>query len=93
MTDTFTGIVRTQSGSRYEFKPGMVRRVNDDAHKRADGEWVQLRAMFPKTPTVGYRLSLVLETLAAHGPDDDGNEGGIITTRLTSAVTSCEPSQ
>lgn len=90
MSASFNGIVRTYSGSSYEFRDGVVRRVNDGAAKRADGEWVRVITMFPKTPEVGFCMTLVLESLAAHGPDDEGNEGGAVTTRMTSVVTSCD---
>lgn len=83
--------VTTETGSVYEFTGGSVRRVNDTAQKRADGSWVRLITMFPKTPEVGYSMVLVLESLSALGPDDDGRElHGGSTTRTTSRVTRVE---
>ncbi len=83
-------IVTTESGSVYEFEADRVRRVNTDATKRGDGEWQTLFTMFPKTPTVGHPMVLVLESLARYGGDDQGTPPEFVsgeTTRRTTPVT------
>ena len=82
--------IYTESGSLYEIADGHVRRQNEDAVKRGDGEWQRLVTQFPTTPTVGYPLELVMESLARYGADDSGATGGEtsnVTTRRTSRVT------
>jgi len=80
--------VTTESGAVYEFAEGRVRRVNESHVKRADGDWVRLVTMFPKTPEVGVGMVLVLESLAEHGPDDYGTRvPDATTTRVTTRVT------
>lgn len=86
-------IVTTESGARYEFRPGEVRRLNPSAEKRGDGEWQRLRTMFPNTPTVGAPMVLVIDSLAGYGTDDYGtptDEASDTTTRHTTRVVSIE---
>lgn len=72
--------VTTQSGSLYEFdKEKMrMRRVNEDATLRRDGQWVKL--LFFPDPLVGKDMVIYLEGLG-EGP---------YTTRTTTRVTSVE---
>lgn len=79
--------VTTESGAVYEFSGDRVRRVNESHVKRADGDWVRLVTMFPKTPEVGSSMELVLDSLASYGPDDYGTRSpGATTTRVTTRV-------
>lgn len=79
---------KTKSGSEYEIIADRIRRLNRDAGKRMDGEWVKL----VRKPhiEVGYSAYLTLESLAAAGTDDYGtpaSEASPFTTRITSTVT------
>jgi len=85
---------RTESGSTYEIRDGLdedqktvtvVRRLNPEYTKRADGEWKILL----NDPHVekGFRAVLVMESLSGYGADDHGQEGGGPTVRTTSIVT------
>lgn len=83
-------LVETESGSTYEFEGNRVRRVNESANKRGDTEWQPLVTMFPKTPTVGYPMLLVLKSLVRYGGDDHGtppDRADEVTTRRTTTVT------
>jgi len=81
-------IFHTETGSTYEMKDGKIRRINPEASKRADGEWVTL--LNDPYIEVGVSALLVLEPLSGYGPDDYGVEDGGVTTRRTSYVTSIE---
>lgn len=79
----------TVSGSEYEIvnHPAgkMIRRVNDNYGKRADGDWIRLL----NTPElwVGFPAYLKLGLLSKYGPDDEGNEVEEgFTWRTTSSV-------
>jgi len=77
--------VYTESGSTYEIDGTRIRRINVNATKRADGEWLQLLA----TPDiiVGASMLLQLEPLNSFGPDDDGMQvASLCTTRITTPV-------
>lgn len=88
-------IVTTDSGARYEFRPGQVRRLNPSHEKRGDGEWQNLRTMFPKMPALGHPMVLVMDSLAAFGQDDYGTPAELasdVTTRRTTPVRLIEAS-
>lgn len=72
-------IVKTESGSIYEFEPGrVIRRRNDDAGvMRRDGEWIKL--YHDPTVKVGVNMILFIEQL--------GSADFPYTTRVTSRVT------
>jgi hypothetical protein len=74
-------IVRTETGSTYEFDPAnhRVRRINPDGVLRGDGEW--LRRQDENPIHIGSPMLLVLEPLDA---DADA------TLRLTTPVVSIE---
>lgn len=77
----------TETGSVYELKGSLVRRVNGAAEKRGDGSWLLLL----NTPDIklGSRAELLLEPLDKLGPDDEGNlenSGAMATWRTTSIV-------
>lgn len=58
-------------------------------NKRGDGEWLRYHALFPHIPTVGVNQTIVLDSLASLGPDDQGTpaeEVSQYTTRTTTAV-------
>lgn len=78
---------RTTSGAHYETDGDRIRRHNTDSDtvKRADGEWVKLITLVPQPLKVGVRAFMIMEPLAAYGPDDHGNSGGP-TTRTTTPV-------
>jgi hypothetical protein len=81
--------VYTESGSTYELDGTRIRRINLDATKRADGEWLQLLA----TPDiiVGASMLLQLEPLNSFGPDDYGMQvASFSTTRITTPVIKVE---
>ena len=82
-------IVRTESGSTYEFNGDRVRRINPTVGKRGDGDWQRLIMMYPETPRVGISMTLVMASLARYGADDAGTppELGGETTRHTTPVT------
>ena len=78
----------TESGSEYEIRDGMVRRTNTGQAKRRDGDWLVLKGLYPPEPVVGVRMVMLLESLAAFGPDDFGTMvPDSVTTRTTSVVT------
>ena len=84
-------IFTTISGSKYEIKDGLVRRVNPGYTKRADGEWVRLI----NTPIVeiGEPVLLTMDSLSEYGADDYGTppeDSSPYTTRVTSLVSSIE---
>lgn len=82
----------TESGSEYEIRDGMVRRTNSGHVKRRDGDWLVLRGLYPPEPAVGVRMVMLLESLAAFGPDDFGTVvPDSVTTRTTSVVTHVWP--
>lgn len=79
----------TETGSAYQIKDGLVRRIPADGNeKRADGEWVRL--VGEPDIRVGYSARMVIETLAAYGSDDEGNVASEspVTYRTTSRVVS-----
>jgi len=83
--------VTTKSGAIYEFKGDQVRRVNASHKKRADGEWVKLIQVIPRRPEVGQMMILVIESLADHGPDDEGTTTpSDVTTRSTTTIVDIE---
>jgi hypothetical protein len=80
----------TETGSTYEIDGDKVRRVGEYWNaKRADGEWVRLAGELPEV-VVGEPVTLILESLSAYGPDDDGveNSPSPVTFRKTSRVKS-----
>jgi hypothetical protein len=81
--------ITTESGAVYEIDGSRVRRVNPSHEKRGDGDWQQLRTMFPKTPMLGYPMVLVMDTLRRYGGDDHGTPDDLaddVTTRRTTPV-------
>ena len=84
----------TESGSIYEIQTTStgaerVRRINPDAAKRADGEWLSIIQRSPIQ--IGSSALLNLESLSPYGPDDEGQEvAGGITIRRTSPVTNIQ---
>ncbi len=86
----------TESGSIYEIQTTStgaerVRRINPDATKRADGEWIGVTYCSPIE--IGSCVLLGLESLSLYGPDDEGHEvDGGATIRRTSPVTSIQES-
>lgn len=76
----------TESGSIYEIDGDHIRRINTEARKRADGEWIRLL----EEPVVweGYPVRLVMESLSSHGPDDYGNRDSVepMTIRTSTPV-------
>lgn len=84
-----TRVVKTESGSVYEFDGQMARRVNPDSQKRGDGEWWSMQHPLPDHNLEGGRLFLTLESLSHLGADDAGTpspEASNFTTRITSPV-------
>lgn len=84
-----TRTLRTESGSVYEFDGLMVRRTNDEAGKRGDGEWQSMQSPLPNYNLEGGRVFLTLESLAHLGTDDYGtpvSEASEFTTRITTPV-------
>ena len=80
----------TETGTTYEIEDDKVRRVGEYWNtKRADGEWVRLAGGVPEI-VVGEPVMLILETLSAYGPDDNGvkNSPSPVTFRKTSRVKS-----
>src|SRR5690606_9882654 len=67
-----TRVVKTESGSVYEFDGQMARRVNPDSQKRGDGEWWSMQYPLPDHNLEGGRLFLTLESLSHLGTDDAG---------------------
>lgn len=61
-------LFKTETGSLYEIEEGMVRRVNPDHPKMADGEWIEL-IQEPEVE-IGKRVSLVTTSLFPYGMDD-----------------------
>lgn len=83
--------ITTESGSVYEFEGDKVRRVNADAVKRADGEWLTVLRHTPIE--VGLEVTFFLESLAEYGPDDDGNQNTgstVATVRRTTPIVSIQ---
>lgn len=79
-------IVKTRSGSTYEFLGGKMRRVNNaGSEKRMDGEWLAYRFIVP--PTIGSSMIIEVEQLNAYGPDDHGNEQGSVEGGFTQRVS------
>lgn len=74
-------IVKTKSGTRYEFDGLKMRRISD-ASLRRDGEWVEL--LSEPRPFVGESMFLTLEPLAT---DAD------VTMRITTPVVSIEETE
>lgn len=82
----------TESDSHYEIRRtpwdySEIRRMNADATKRADGEWVRL---IGHTAIVeGASVALYIASLAEYGADDVGTpreEAESFTTRMTTPV-------
>lgn len=71
-------IVRTETGTEYEFSGSRVRRIpaQDDNECRRDGEWLDIVGDMPVIK-VGMPISMYLEPLGV----------GILTWRITSSVT------
>lgn len=81
----------TYSGSQYEIEERRIRRVNDTASKRGDGDWQEL-VNRPRIE-VGQPAVLTMISLAKYGSDDYGTnplEASPYTTRITSTVTEIE---
>lgn len=72
-------IVKTETGSIYEFEPGRVirRRTDDAGVMRRDGEWIKLYQ--DPVVKVGVNMILYIEQL--------GSADFPFTTRMTSRVT------
>lgn len=68
-------IVKTETGSVYEFDAGKVRRVEYTHDLRRDGDWVECEIIHG--PAVGEPMVLALEPLG---------EGADVTIRRTSLV-------
>ena len=84
-------IVRTESGAVYELRGNQVRRYNPTHVKRGDDEWQTL--VNEPWPEVGERMYLVMESLAAYGPDDHGTPPDRVdkyTRRTTTPVIRIE---
>lgn len=69
----------------------MIRRVNPEAEKRGDGEWQELLTPLSAGSLEGYRMVLVMRSLARYGQDDHGTspedaEASGVTTRVTTRV-------
>lgn len=69
----------------------MIRRVNPEAEKRGDGEWQELLTPLSTGSLEGYRMVLVMKSLARYGQDDHGTspedaEASGVTTRVTTRV-------
>lgn len=78
----------TYSGSEYEIQDGMVRRLNSNYGKRADGEWIWL--IEEPVVKVGESAILRMKSLSSYGEDDlwtPREHTTAITTRITSTVT------
>lgn len=89
--------LKTQSGAIYEYvidpdnNAPMIRRVNPEAEKRGDGEWQELLTPLSAGSLEGYRMVLVMKSLARYGQDDYGTsredaEASGVTTRVTTRV-------
>lgn len=81
---------RTESGSMYEVDGhrGRIRRVNEGHSKRGDGQWWRFFAISPWPIIVGHGVVITQESLAEHGPDDEGRAvpGSVATVRTTTRV-------
>lgn len=90
ITDTSELVFETYSGSVYHIRSGKIRRLNPNAEKRADGEWLTLYNR-PEIE-VGRGVYMILEPLASHGADDYGMycPESILTERMTSEVVGIE---
>lgn len=87
--------LKTESGAVYEYtvldETPMIRRVNPEAEKRGDGEWQELLTPLSAGSLEGYRMVLVMRSLARYGQDDHGTspedaEASGVTTRVTTRV-------
>lgn len=87
--------LKTKSGAVYEYTVvdgvPMIRRVNHDHEKRGDGEWQEMLTPLSSGSLVGFRLLLVLKSLARYGQDDSGTsaeeaDASSVTTRVTTHV-------
>lgn len=79
---------KTVSGSEYEIRDGLVRRINPEHEKRADGEWVRL--INNPDVRVGECAIVTTESLRRFGGDDyetRDEEANLFSTRITSTVT------
>lgn len=87
-------LIRTESGATYERDGDRIRRLEGASEnpKRRDGHWLRLHRMLPREPKIGAPMVLVLESLAAHGPDDHGTTtpDPDYTTRMTTPVASIQ---
>lgn len=87
----------TATGSTYEIvehpSGRVIRRVNSEAGKRADGEWIRL--VNDPLLAVGESAYLAMESLSNYGSDDYGThkeDASPYTFRTTSTVTKVERS-
>ena len=87
--------LKTESGAVYEYvmqgETPMIRRVNPEHEKRGDGEWQELLTPLSAGSLEGYRMVLVMRSLAHYGQDDYGTspedaEASGVTTRVTTRV-------
>jgi len=87
--------LKTESGAVYEYvmqgETPMIRRVNPEHEKRGDGEWQELLTPLSTGSLEGYRMVLVMRSLAHYGQDDYGTSPGDaessgVTTRVTTRV-------
>ena len=87
--------LKTESGAVYEYvmqgETPMIRRVNPEHEKRGDGEWQELLTPLSTGSLEGYRMVLVMRSLARYGQDDYGTsledaEASGVTTRVTTRV-------
>lgn len=87
--------LKTESGAVYEYalqgETPMIRRVNPGHEKRGDGEWQELLTPLSAGSLEGYRMVLVMRSLARYGQDDhdtspDDAEASGVTTRVTTRV-------
>lgn len=90
VTDETELVFETWSGSRYWIKSGKVKRLNPNAEKRADGEWLTLYNR--PDIEIGQGVYMILEPLASHGADDYGvcDPETDLTQRMTSEVVGIE---
>jgi len=87
--------LKTESGAVYEYtvldETPMIRRVNPDHEKRGDGEWQEMLTPLPTGSLEGYRMVLVMKSLARYGQDDhdtspEDAEASGVTSRVTTRV-------
>lgn len=93
--DVVVRTLKTESGAVYKYTVvdgmPMIRRVSHDHEKRGDGEWQEMLTPLSAGSLVGYRVVLVMRSLARYGQDDHGTspedaEASGVTTRVTTRV-------